>query len=73
MDYIDIRRVVWEVLHQELKEICDEKKCPRCHTVTTMVKVWVEPPEGESELAQAIVKWRCLNCLGLFTEELKEC
>ena len=44
----------------------DTRECPKCKATTTMLRVCVEDTE------EGIVKWRCLNCLGLFSEELKE-
>jgi len=70
MDYMEVKQIFREELHRWLEHTLEGKKCPECGTITTMVKVFVEPPEGAPELAPTVLKWRCLNCLGLFTEEL---
>lgn len=66
MEYSDIREIVDRVVYDRMKEISDVKKCPRCGKITTMLKLYVEMEEED------IVRWRCLNCLGLFKEEFKE-
>ena len=66
MDYRDIKSMVSEEVWERLKEVVDTRECPKCKATTTMLRVCVEDTEEE------IVKWRCLNCLGLFSEELKE-
>lgn len=68
MEYQDVRQIVRETLHQALEDFRAQKACPKCGTDTTMLKVYVEPPKDASEFAVEIAKWRCLNCLGLFTE-----
>ena len=61
MDYRRIRSMISEEVWGRLKEVVDTRECPKCKATTTMLRVCVD-----------IVKWRCLNCLGLFSEELKE-
>lgn len=72
MDYTEVRRVVTGELFQTLRDVRDWKRCPKCSRTTTMVKVYVEDVESKEEVAEDLIKWRCLNCLGLFSEELKE-
>lgn len=70
MNYQDVKQLVREQLHHSLEEVVDQKKCPKCGFYVTMLKVHVEP--SAEVLAEIVTKWRCLNCLGLFTEEFKE-
>lgn len=72
MDYTEVKRLVMEELYRTLQDLRDSKRCPKCGGVVTMLKVYVEDVKSEEELAEDLVKWRCLNCLGLFGEELKE-
>ncbi len=62
MEYHEVRRIV----NEELDEIFPEKYCPICKADTTMIMVecWSEEDR--------VVRYRCMNCLKLFTEELKE-
>lgn len=62
MDYTALRIIAKETLWNELAGIFSSRKCPICNEECSMIKVIVEDKE----------KWRCLNCLTLFTEELKE-
>ena len=62
MERPEVRRIVSE----ELDEVFPEKYCPHCKADTTMIKVEVWD-ENDS-----YVRYRCLNCLKLFTEELRE-
>ena len=73
MDYQEIRNIVRGEVHLRLGDIQASKRCPECGTYTTMLKVYVEL-QGEEipDLAESVVKWRCLNCLKLFTETLIE-
>jgi len=66
MDLAEERRQVREMLWDWERDHLDGKECPKCKASCTMVRVSVMPNE------EGINKWRCLNCLGLFTEELKE-
>jgi len=64
MEDYEVRRIAREAV----EEAMPEKPCPNCKADTTFIKVEVYQ-EGDSPF---LTKWRCLNCLGLFTEELKE-
>ena len=72
MDYAETRRLIDEIFNRRLDELREFRKCPKCGKETSMVKFFVEDFESKEEPAESIEKWRCLNCLGLFTEELRE-
>jgi len=69
MDIVDVKSIIREMRWEWERENLDSKKCPKCGIESTMIKVAVTPKDPEEESQN---KWRCLNCLGLFTEELKE-
>lgn len=69
MDLNDVRSIVREMRWEWEREHLDEKECPKCGRESTMIKVWVTPKNPEADF---IHKWRCLNCLGMFTEGLTE-
>ena len=68
MDYNEVKMICREQLREQLGEVQDERDCPVCSKRTTMLKVFVEDMEA-GEFREGI-KWRCLNCLGLFSEKL---
>ena len=72
MDYQEVKQIVRESLHQMFEDFRVQKECPKCGIQTTMLKVWVDPLTDASAWPESIPKWRCLNCLGLFTETLKD-
>ena len=63
MNHEDRREV-----RKEIEKHLSEKECPTCDAGTTMVKVEVWPNADELHIH---TRWRCLNCLGIFTETLK--
>jgi len=69
MQYNEVKTIVREILWEWEQEHFDGKDCPKCRASCTMVRVSVMPLEGDRE--GFTNKWRCLNCLGVFTEELK--
>lgn len=72
MNYTEVRRLIEEVASRRLREERKQLKCLRCGKETTMVRVYVEDVESGEEFPEELVRWRCLNCLGLFSEELRE-
>lgn len=66
---IDLARVIAENVSRERDEqrfVFEE--CPKCGTDSTMLKFHASEKEnfgGDTE------KYRCLNCLALFTKEFK--
>ncbi len=66
MDLSEVKSVVRDMLWEWEEDNLDGKECPTCKASCTMVRVSVVSYEGESN------KWRCLNCLGLFTGKLEE-
>ena len=68
MDLAEVRSVVREILWEFQENHLDDKECPKCMASCTMVKVSVQPDDPEEKFVN---KWRCLNCLGLFTEGLE--
>ena len=69
MDLTDVKQIVREMLWEYQQDTIDEKNCPNCKASCTMIRVSVLPLENEEGYSN---QWRCLNCLKLFTEELKE-
>ena len=67
MDITDVKSIVREEQWEWEKNHLDDKDCPGCKANCTMIRVLVMDDEGD-----CTNKWRCLNCLGLFTEGLKE-
>ena len=72
MDHTETRRLIEEIFNRRFSELREFGKCPKCGRETSMIKFFVEDFESKEELAETVEKWRCLNCLGLFTEELRE-
>ncbi len=73
MDYNETRNMIREEVHRRLEDIQGWKVCPECKVYTTMAKVCVEPLDEEGlGVSDTVIKWRCLNCLKLFTETLRE-
>ena len=69
MEYRDVRALISRELYDSLEKRLPMKECPVCKRAVTMVTVYVE--EGtELELGLPVEKWRCMNCLGLFSEKL---
>lgn len=66
MDILEVRSIIRDVMWNWEKENLAQKDCPMCQKECTMIKVSV--PDDET----SIKKWRCLNCLDLFTEILKK-
>jgi hypothetical protein len=67
MDILEVKAIVRDVIWDWEREHLDSKDCPICQKECTMVSVSVMDKEGEYT-----TKWRCLNCLRLFIETLKE-
>ena len=66
MNYLQVRSLVREEFNRRIEERFPYRECPKCERYANMVKVFTE--EGEEE----VVKYRCLNCLTLFSERLEE-
>ena len=64
MESYEMKRIAREALEQHITD----KTCPKCKAETTFLRVSVWPEDD----SPCLEKWRCLNCLTLFTEELKE-
>lgn len=62
MDRYDVK----DAVRDELAGIFKEKECPECKASTTFIKVdWCDEN-------RCYEYWRCLKCLTLFEEEMKE-
>lgn len=74
MEYHEVRQIAQEASWKFMKEFFDTKDCPVCKSSTTMLKVEVQSLEEdlEEELSLPDVKWRCMNCMNLFTEKLEK-
>ena len=59
-DKHDVREIIGRYI--------SEKECPTCDAETTMIKVEVWP---NAEGLYIPSRWRCLNCLEMFTETMK--
>jgi len=67
MDCLEIKAIIRDAILDWEGEHLDFKNCPSCQKECTMLKFSVTDKEGEYAN-----KWRCLNCLNVFTEILKE-
>ena len=71
MDASEVRILVRQMLWDWERDHLDDKDCPKCKASCTMVRVSVQPDNPKEDEEAFVDKWRCLNCLGVFTEELK--
>lgn len=73
MEYNEVEPLVRRTVYDILRELIDDKECPKCKAFVTMINVTVEPaPRNAETLNEAEVEryWKCLKCGGIFEEKL---
>ena len=62
-----MKEIAYDEIRKVMKHHFDIRFCPKCKFHTQMLRFSVTP---ETEEGEHKTKYRCLNCLEVFTEEL---